>query len=81
MRVTGAAPISARLSIAVGCPPRTRFFTRSSLCAAVRPAHDPAIGTRPTELVMEWWVLVSSFALGVTTYGLYYIVDRLRSAP
>ncbi len=30
---------------------------------------------------MEWWVLVSSFALGVTTYGLYYIVDRLRSAP
>jgi hypothetical protein len=30
---------------------------------------------------MEWWVLVCSLALGAATYALYYVVDRLGSAP
>ena len=57
------------------------FFTRSSLCAAAHPAHDQSIGTSRTELVMEWWVLAFAFALAAATYGLYRVVDRLRSAP
>lgn len=30
---------------------------------------------------MEWWVLAFTFALAAATCGLYYVVDRLRSAP
>ena len=28
---------------------------------------------------MDWWVLLCSFALGVATWALYYIVERLRN--
>jgi hypothetical protein len=30
---------------------------------------------------MEWWVAVLSIALSAGTYGLYWLVDRLRDRP
>lgn len=30
---------------------------------------------------MEWCVVFLSVALGVGTYGLYWLVDRLRDGP
>lgn len=30
---------------------------------------------------MDWWVLLSSLALGLATYALYCVVERLGSPP
>ena len=30
---------------------------------------------------MEWWIVFLSLALGIATYGLYCLVDKLRDAP
>lgn len=30
---------------------------------------------------MDWWISLLSLVLGIATYGLYYLVDRLRGAP
>jgi len=30
---------------------------------------------------MEWWVVLVSIALSAGTYGLYWLVDRLRDRP
>ena len=30
---------------------------------------------------MEWGVVLLSMALGLGTYGLYWLVDRLRDGP
>lgn len=30
---------------------------------------------------MDLWVIGVSLALGVSTYGLYWLVDALRSSP
>jgi hypothetical protein len=30
---------------------------------------------------MEWWVVLLSITLGAGTYGLYWLVDRLRDRP
>jgi len=30
---------------------------------------------------MEWWVVLVSIALGAGTYGLCWLVDRLRDRP
>jgi len=30
---------------------------------------------------MDWWVVLLSIALGAGTFGLYWLVDRLRDGP
>lgn len=64
---------------AAGASPR--FFTRPHLCAASfgRQHVHPEIRSRST--VVDWSAVLLSSLLGMATYGLYYLVDRLRKTP
>ena len=39
------------------------------------------MGLQTAETGMEWAVVLFSIALGAGTYGLYWLVDRLRGRP
>jgi len=57
------------------------FFHKTRLCAATRWVQDAAIGTTPWRQLMDFWVLLLSATLGIATYALYRLVDRLRNWP
>ena len=39
------------------------------------------MGLQAAETGMEWAVVLFSIVLGAGTYGLYWLVDRLRGRP
>lgn len=60
---------------------KARKFHKTRMCAAARQVQYEPIDTARRRQLMELWVLLVSTALGIATYALYRLVDRLRNMP